>query len=337
MCGEQFFNLEPMTTRVTTLKDKVLQGGEITPSEALWLLKEAPKAALYQAAQEITEQKAAKAFDMCSIINAKSGKCSENCKWCSQSAFHHTSTQAHGLVNPVECLSQAQYNENKGVHRFSLVTSGRKPLASEMDQLVRTVRYLKGKSKIELCASLGLATEAELQELYAAGIQRYHCNMETAPSYFGELCSTHTQEEKRATLLAARKVGMDICCGGIIGMGETLEQRIEFAYFLKELDVKSIPINLLQAIKGTPLEAASPLSEDDALSTFAVFRFVHPTAYLRFAGGRSQLSKDALKQALRLGMNAAVVGDLLTTIGSKIDEDKAMIAEVGYNLEKPAE
>ena len=320
-----------MTTE--ELKNKVLAGYEVTEADMHRLADEATDEELFSASHEITERLASKVFDMCSIINAKSGRCPENCKWCAQSAHHHTGVKEYGLVSDEECLHAASLNESQGVRRFSLVTSGRRPTRRETEILCDRFREIGKKcKKLKLCASLGLVNEDQLRQLHAVGVTRYHCNLEAAPSYFPQLCSTHTQEEKMETLAAARRVGMEICSGGIIGMGENRDQRIELAFALRKVGAMSIPINLLQPIKGTPLENTPALPEREVLRTIAYFRFIHPKALLRFAGGRARLSKEALEKALYVGVNSAVVGDLLTTIGSNVAEDKKRIEEAGYAL-----
>lgn len=315
---------------VEELKQRVLAGGEVTEAEALWLAELPDKEILYQAAGEITRHFGKPAFNPCSIINARAGRCSENCKWCAQSGHYHTDSDVHGIVSAGQVLSQARYDEAKGVKRFCQVTSGRAVKGEALKKICDNYRELRKQTNLFLCGSLGLLDKEELQQLWDAGMRRYHCNLETAPSYFGEVCTTHTIDEKIQTLKWAREIGFELCSGGIIGMGETLEQRIELAVKLREVRPDSIPINILSPIKGTPLADTPPISDEEILVTVALFRFLHPKAELRFAGGRGRLSREVQLKALNIGINAAVVGDLLTTVGSKIDEDRRLAEEAGY-------
>lgn len=297
-----------------------------------------PEEALFAEAVRLTQTCAPRTFDMCSIVTGKCGRCSEDCKWCAQSAHYATACESHGLISAEECLRQARLNEAAGITRFSIVNSGRRPAPAEVDGVCSLVRMLKRETSLEICVSLGLPDEADLQKLFDAGATRYHCNLEASPAHFPTLCTTHTQEEKTATLRAARRVGMSICSGGIIGMGESEADRIDLAFCLRDLfdetpgETASIPINILSPIPGTPLADLPLLPEPEILRTVALFRLIHPTAYLRFAGGRARLSEATLKAALRLGINSAIEGDLLTTLGRTVAEDKALILDAGYTL-----
>ncbi|MDE6268532.1 MAG: biotin synthase BioB [Muribaculaceae bacterium] len=317
---------------IKELKQRVLNGGSITLEEAVALISTPNKEALYDSAEEITRAFCPRVFDSCSIVNARSGKCSENCKWCAQSAHFSTGCDTYDLIDEKECMEAARYNHDRGVRRFSLVASGRAVRGEALTKVCSLLRRIKDEVGIFTCASLGLLSPDELDRLWEAGVRRYHCNLEAAPSYFGKLCTTHTIADKLATIRAARTRGFEVCSGGIIGMGETPAQRAELAVTLREVNPASIPINVLCPIPGTPLADSAPLTDDEVLSTIAVFRFVHPAVQLRFAGGRARLSTDTQLRALRIGMNGGVVGDLLTTVGSRIAEDQNLVSEAGYEF-----
>lgn len=317
---------------INDLREKVLSGVQINQEEALALSIHPDKETLYAAADAIREHFVGRKFDMCSIQNAKSGRCSEDCKWCSQSAHFKTGVEEYDLVDKTLALDTARMNASQGINRYSLVTSGRAIDNKKLDELCSIYREIKRETDLHVCASMGLLTKDQLSKLKDAGIEHYHCNLETAPSYFAQLCTTHTIEDKLQTISWARELGIGICSGGIIGMGESLEQRIELAFALRDAGADSIPLNVLNPIEGTPLQGSSPLSDEEILTAIALFRFINPRAHLRFAGGRNLISPQTQAKALHSGISAALVGDYLTTLGSKVKEDKDMFVAAGFTV-----
>lgn len=320
-----------MDNIITKLEDKINRGELINYEEALELSKTDDIEGLIEAADRIRDKFNGKVVDICSIMNAKAGKCTEDCKYCAQSAHYKTNIKEYGLVNEKEALELAKENEKCGVNRFSLVTSGRALTGEEFEKAVKIYSTLKSEVKMDLCASLGIITEEQLEKLKNAGITMYHHNLETSRDYYKEICTTHSYDERIETIKAAQKAGLKVCSGGIIGMGETMEDRIKMAIELQKLSVYSIPVNVLNPVKGTPLENAERLTDEEILRTIAVFRFINPKSQIRLAGGRSLIAKNG-QDCLRAGANATISGNYLTTVGNKIVDDIKMIKDAGMEV-----
>ena len=265
-------------------------------------------------------------------MNARSGRCAENCKWCAQSVHWKTSCQTYGWIGTDACVDAAKAAEANRVRRLGIVTAGKGQSPADIDAIANAIRAMNKASSIEMCTSLGLVDEASLRKLKDAGLKRVHCNLETAPSYFTELCTTHTTAEKIATLRAARKIGLEICCGGILGMGESDEQLVEFAFALKEIAPDSIPMNFLDPIPGTPLGERPFLTMARILTSIAIMRLVNPKTPLRFAGGRRKLSDADAARAIYVGINAGIQGPLLTTPGADYADDRHLAIKAGYGV-----
>ena len=304
----------------------------IGKDEALALLKPERREELRERAHTVTEQCVEKRFDFCSIINARSGRCTENCKWCAQSAHWKTGCESYGWVGTEACVKAAKEAAANGADRIGIVTSGRCLSHEDVENVCAALRAMRKATGIGLCASLGLLTEGDLAKLKAAGLQRVHCNIETAPSLFPSLCSTHTMADKLATLRAAKKLGFQICCGGILGMGETDEQLVEFAFTLQEIAPDSIPVNVLHPIDGTPLGDCGILDPERVIDSVAILRLVNPSTPLRFAGGRRDMSDETAAKCIYVGMSAGIAGPLLTTPGADFNDDRELAVRAGYTV-----
>lgn len=325
-----------MSVSPEEISKEIISGLRIEPAVAAKLVEEADREALYAAADELRKHFMGDQFHLCSIINAKSGNCTENCRFCAQSARHHTGIDSYTLIEPDEALMIAKDNDSHGVHRLSLVTSGRNLSQKTLDELASLYQEIAAATSMLFCASAGLLDEEVAANLVETGVSRYHCNLEANRDFFPQVCTTHTWEEKVETLKVAREAGMSLCSGGIIGMGESMDDRIALAFELRELGITSIPINILTPIPGTPLEKLTPLTVDEVLTTVALFRFINPEAVIRMAGGRQQLGEDQYR-TFAAGANGAIVGNYLTTTGAGLTEDLERLAALGFTFEREAE
>lgn len=313
-----------------TVKEKINIGGAINFTEAMALLNLQSREclSLFSLANRV-RSKLGDRVDLCSIVNAKCGMCPEDCKFCAQSVHNDTGITPHSLMDEEEMLNMASMMHDEGASRFCIVVSGKEADSMDFERILGTIRRIKKETSLSLCVSLGMLTEGYAHELKAAGITRLHHNLETSENFFKNICTTHSYEDKKKTIFIARSAGLEVCCGGIIGMGESERDRIELAFTLREMDVDAIPINILNPIKGTPFENIVPLSPMEILKTIAVFRLILPEKNIRVAGGREKNLRDLQCLALLAGANGLLLGNYLTTQGRVPQEDIQMIRDLG--------
>jgi biotin synthase len=337
---------ETLQESLNRLADRIIAGvggsladrHRITKTEALALAQiegQENILLLCEAANRIREACCGNVVDLCSIINIKSGNCSENCNFCSQSAHHPgKDSPIYGMKSQAEILAQAKAAAAAGAKRFCLVSQGRglkynSPKSQEFAEILDTVKQIVNEANIKPCCALGEVTLEQAQALKEAGVTRYNHNLETSENFFPEIVTTHSWRDRTETVKNLKAAGIQACTGGIIGMGESWEDRIDLALSLRELEVESVPINLLNPRQDTPLDGCPKLSPYEALKAIAIFRFILPQQILRYAGGREAIMGELQSLGLQAGINAMLVGHYLTTLGQSPQEDRAMLESLG--------
>ncbi len=297
-------------------------------------LYEKPLDELIEISSKITHENFDNTVEACSIISAKTGACGENCKYCAQSNHNHAEIECHPLMD-VETVKKAALSaKENGATRFCIVTSGRVPSEEDFEKILEMIREVASIDGLHCCASLGLLSEKQIKQIKEAGVERYNHNINTSENYHSQICTTHKFSDRVNTVKMIQKYDIEACCGVIIGMGESREDRVDMALSLKEINPKTVPINFLNPIKGTPLEGyEDKINEEEILKTICIFRIILPKALLRYAGGRTtRLSEYNQTLGIKAGINSLLVGNYLTTAGSKAEEDKAMLKEMDLVL-----
>lgn len=315
---------------LSCLERKITEGRPVTKEEALSLIK-MKGTEIYELlalANRVTRLFAGDKVELCAIINARSGHCSEDCAFCAQSAHYNTNKNTYPMLQPKEILRQAIKTEESGVKRFAIVTSGRGITGRDLETVLETLRLLRRETNLQLCASLGIINEKQAAMLAEAGLTTYHHNLETAPGYFENICTTHTYQDRVETIKAAKKAGLRVCAGGILGLGESPEQQVELALELRRLDIDSVPLNFLNPIAGTRLENQPGLPPLQLLRAIAIFRLMLPRAVLRLCGGRKEGLRRLQPLAFLAGANGLMVGNYLTTTGETLQDDLQMLKDL---------
>lgn len=308
-----------------TSAQEIIDGRRITREDDLSFFLTCDLNELCEGADRIRAHFIGDKVDLCAIINGRSGRCPEDCKYCAQSAHHHTDCEVYDFLPEETIVEACKLHESEGVDRFSIVTAGRALTGTDFDKAIHAFETMHRECKIDLCASMGFLNEEQLHRLHEAGVTSYHHNIETSRRNFPNICTTHTYDQKIETLKKVKAEGMCACSGGIIGMGETWEDRLDMAISLAELGIDSIPINALMPIKGTPLEDLPQLTEDEILRTVAFFRYINPLANIRLAAGRALLTNDG-ELAFQSGASASITGNMLTTAAcATIRSDRQML------------
>lgn len=329
--------MKPITVDSKALAQEIIAGRRINREDDLQYFLTCDLKELSEGADAIRKALVGDHVDLCSIINGRSGRCPENCKYCAQSAHNRTQCEVYSFLPEEKIMELARLNEAEGVHRYAIVTAGKALTGEEFDKAIHAFETMHKELKIALCASMGFISREQVRRLKAAGVTRYHHNIETSKRNFPNICTTHTYDMKIATLKMLKEEGIPACSGGIIGMGETWEDRLDMAISLAELEIDSIPLNCLMPIPGTPLEHLERITEPDILRTVAFFRYINPTAHIRLAAGRALVTGDG-ELAFKGGASATITGNMLTTAAcATIRSDKKLLKDMGRDTTPPWE
>ena len=324
-----------MSSQIKDVADRVLGGGAIMMEEAQQFIEvEGWPEVLELAAQatRIREKFTGKEVDLCALVNAKAGECAENCSFCGQSGHYNTGVSTYSLMDPDQIVERAKQAKEFGAKRFCIVTATRGLSDKDLPAVCEAVRRVKEEVGIVPKCSLGFVTDDQLEQLKAAGMTRYNHNLEAAESHFPEICTTHTYQDRLNTLKMLKKHGLEICSGGILGIGESRTERLQLAFALAEMDVECAPINVLNPRPGTPLEGQTPPNPREVIKTIAVFRFILPRAKLELGGGREVNLRDFQGMAFLAGANSLIIGGYLTTFGRQPAHDMQMLQDLGFTV-----
>jgi len=319
---------------IESILDGVLAGKELAFEEAMVLLSVEGDDLdpLTEAANTIRKRFCGNKIDLCSLINAKSGLCSEDCKFCAQSLRYKTNCETYPLVSVEKIVSAARNAKENGATNFCIVISGKGPTSKEFEKIKEAIRRIKKEVGIKIDCSLGGVTKAMIEDLKKMGIDRYNHNLETSENFYKNICRSHHFNDRLNTVRMLKDLGVEPCCGGIIGLGEAPEERLNLAFLLKELDIRCIPINILNPRKGTPLESVSRLEPLDIIKTVAVFRLILPRSVIKIASGREDALGNMQEKAFASGANGMIIGGYLTTAGQSVEDDLQMVKDLGFEL-----